>query len=360
MMWFYSLLAQVPFPDGSPANDPVAQQATTNVTVVGAKGAEYALNGSKAAAAAAVSNLKGFWELYTTPRGVYWLTMIKALSPLLILGFYCWAFVAVYKWNTSGRRTFPWETLLPVVIVIFLFANNGTLLSGLVQAAHFLPEKITAVILDTSVKGVTGREQIQAAAANSAYHAVLDKKLSACTVSKTKDACVQDAYKEAQAQADQANRIGAPTPQGNGPLDIVAAPFTAAADSLRLAFVGAFVLGLTSLSYCSYLAFGLIQVLWASLAPVFTAMHLIPNAPNLKVFFSGFIGISLAGIFNAAFQVGSSMMLATASDWDPLVLPIMTGLLGPVFSFFIAYLGITGVYATIGTAANAASKFIKK
>jgi uncharacterized integral membrane protein len=309
---FYALLAQVPFPAGSAANSPVAQQTTTNVSGLGSLGAAGTLNGAKAAASASVSQLKGLWELYTTPSGVYWLTIIQSLSPLLIVGFFCWAFVAVYKWNTSGRRIFPWDTLLPVIIVIFLFANNGTLLSGIVQAIHFLPEKITSVILDTAVKGVTGRQMIQATAANNAYKSVLNDKLSQCTDSKTRDACRQNAVKEAEAQANQANRIGVPTPQGNGITDVLAAPFMAAVGNVKLAFIGAAIGILTTLAYSSHLFFGLIQVLWASLAPVFTAMHLIPNAPNLKVFFSGFIGISLAIIFNSAFQVGTAMLLATA------------------------------------------------
>jgi uncharacterized integral membrane protein len=360
MNGFYALLAQVPFPAGSAATDPLAKEATTNVTGLGSLGAEGTLNGAKAAAGASVSQLKGLWELYTTPNGVYWLTIIKALSPLLIVGFFCWALVSVYKWNTSGRRIFPWDTLLPVIIVIFLFANNGMLLSGLVQAARFLPEKITSVILDTAVTGITGRQMIQATAANNAYKSVLNDKLSQCTDTKTKEACYQNAYKEAQAQANQANRIGVPTPQGNGITDVLAAPFMAVAGGVKLAFIGATIGILTTVSYTSHLFFGLIQVLWASLAPIFTALHLIPNAPNLKVFFSGFIGISLAIIFNSAFQVGTAMLLSTAGDWDPLVLPLLNGLLGVVFSGFIAYLGITGVYATIGTVAGGAAKIIGK
>lgn len=358
MIWFYALLAQVPFPAGSPANDPVAQQTTTSVTGLGSYSAQQSLTGAKTAAGAAVSQLKDMWELYTTPTGVYWLTLLKALQPLLIVGFFCWAFVAVYKWNTSGRRIFPWETLLPVIIVIFLFANNGTLLSGLVQAFHFLPEKINTLILDTAVKGVTGRQLLQNVNAKSAYNQVLSDKLSQCTNPKTKDACVQDAYKEVAAQANQANRLGVPAPDEN--TNILTAPLMGIMGGFKLGMVQAFTYLLTTSSYASFFVFGLIQVLWSSLAPIFTATHLIPNAPNLKVFFSGFIGISLALIFNSAFQVGSALLLATASDWDPLLLPFMTGLIGPVFAFLIAYLGITGVYATIGTAANAASKFIKK
>jgi hypothetical protein len=355
-MYLYSLLAQVPFPASSSSS----VQPSTPVSELGAEGAKATLEASKAAAEASVAQLKGLWELYTTPTGIYWLTLIKALSPLLIVGFFCWAFVSVYKWNTSGRRVFPWETLLPVLIVIFLLGNNGTLLSGIVQAAHFLPDKVNSMILDTAVKGVTGRQMIQQGNAKAAYKSVLEDKSKQCKDDKTKNTCLQNVLKEARSQADQANRIGVPVSEGNGPMDILGAPLKGLFGGIKLGMIGAIIGILTTLAYLSHLFFGLIQVLWASLAPVFTVMHLIPNAPNLKVYFSGFIGISLALIFNSAFQVGTAMLLATASDWDPLALPLMNGLLGVVFSALIAYLGITGVYATIGTVGGGVAKMIGK
>jgi hypothetical protein len=358
MIRLYSLLAQVPFPNGS---NPVAEQATsTNVSQTGAASAALSLEGSKAAAGLAVKTLNGLWELYTTPSGVYWITLIRGLAPLLILGFFFWAFTAVFKWNTSGRRNFPWDALTPVIIVIFLFAKNGTLLSGMVQVAHFLPTKINTTILDTAVQGITGREMIQKTNAKNAYNQTLKEKGSACVGQKDQDKCYENAKNDATAQAENANRGGLPIQQPNlNALDIALNPVKTIASGFKLQMIGATIAILTVLAYGSHLFFGLIQVLWASLAPIFTALHLVPNAPNLKVFFSGFIGISLAIIFNSAFQVGTAMLLATASDWDPLLLPIMNGFLGIIFSGFIAYLGITGVYATIGTVASGGAKLIK-
>ena len=358
---FYALLAQVPFPDGSavPSTPPFAEQSSTQVTQLGSSASQEALNGAKAASGAAVSQLKGFWELYTTPNGVYWLSILKAITPLMVVGFVCWAFVALYQWNTSGRGNFPWKTLTPVVLVIFLLGNNGSLLSAIVQAVHFLPDKVEAVILDTAVKGITGREIIQQVNAKAAYDQVFNAKAQQCTDPRTHDDCINQARSQAQSNARQANPSGTPV-STNGIKNIFAIPATLAYTGIKMGVIGAIIGMLTSLSYASHIFFGLIQVLWASLAPVFTALHLIPNAPNLKIFFSGFIGISLGVIFNAAFQVGTAMMLATAGEWDPLILPLMNGILGPVFAFFMAYQGITGVYSTIGTAANASSTAVSR
>ena len=359
---FYALLAQVPFPDGSavPSTPPFAEQSSTQVTQLGSSASQEALNGAKAASGAAVSQLKGFWELYTTPNGVYWLTILKAITPLMVVGFVCWAFVALYQWNTSGRGTFPFKTLTPVILVIFLLGNNGGLLSAIVQAAHFLPEKINAVILDTAVKGITGREMIQQVNAKAAYQQTFNDRMRQCSaVIKDPVQCKRNVTQQSNTVARQANPSGTPV-SINGINDILALPATLTYAGIKMGMIGAIIGALTSLSYVSHIFFGLTQVLWASLAPVFTALHLIPNAPNLKIFFSGFIGISLGVVFNSAFQVGTAMMLATAGEWDPLILPLMNGILGPVFALFMAYQGITGVYATIGTAANASSSAVSR
>jgi hypothetical protein len=364
MTRFYALLSQVPpFPNGSspvPSTAPIAGQSSTQVTQLGSSASQDALNGAKAASSAAVSQLKGFWELYTTPNGVYWLSILKAITPLMVVGFVCWAFVALYQWNTSGRGNFPWKTLTPVVLVIFLLGNNGRFLSAIVQAVHFLPDKIEAVILDTAVKGVTGREVIQQVNAKAAYQQTYSDKMRQClAVIKDSNQCKDSVTKEANIVARQANPSGTPV-STNSITDVLALPVTLTYAGIKMGMIGAIIGMLTSFSYASHIFFGLIQVLWASLAPVFTALHLIPNAPNLKVFFSGFIGISLGIVFNSAFQVGTAMMLATAGDWDPLILPLMNGFLGPTFAFFMAYQGITGVYSTIGTSANAVSRIFKK
>jgi hypothetical protein len=361
---FYALLSQVPpFPNGSspvPSTPPIVEQSSPQVSQVGGATSQAALDGAKAASSAAVANLKGFWELYTTPNGVYWLSILKAITPLMVVGFVCWAFVALYQWNTSGRGNFPWKTLTPVILVIFLLGNNGRLLSAIVQAAHFLPDKVEAVILDTAVKGITGREVLQQANAKAAYQQTYNDRMSQCQGGasiKDYQKCREDVKNASAKAAQQATPTGIPA-NINNPLDILALPVTLTYTGAKMGMIAAIIGALTSLAYVSHIFFGLVQVLWASLAPVFTALHLIPNAPNLKVFFSGFIGISLGVVFNSAFQVGTAMMLATAGDWDPLILPLMNGVLGPVFALFIAYQGITGVYSTIGTTAFAVSRVV--
>ncbi len=345
-----SAVSIAPFPNGS-ASD--ASQVSTE----GAAGGAGALEYSKESGGAAVDSLKNLWSLFVSSDGVYWVSLLNGIRPLLVIGFFFWAGQTIYKWNFESKR-FPWDTTVPLLLSVVLLYNNAIALSALEQAMAAVPNKITAAILDTAVKGVTGRQKIQQVAARNAYNQAFREKAGQCTSEKDYAACIAQAKDDAQKASEQILPTGSPKETEGD--NIFSSLGKKLFSGIKMGMIAAIIGVLTTLSYTSHLVLGLVQVLWASLGLVFAGMNLIPNAPNLKVFFSGFIGISLAMVFNAAFQVAAALMMATAGDLDPLVMPLLVGLFGTIFSCLIAYLGISGAYAGIGVISSGAARLVRR
>jgi hypothetical protein len=353
-------VASAPFPTA---------ESTPTVTQSGANSAVQVLKSSRDAGALATKQLSYLWDMFTKSDGLFWLILYKSINPLLVVGFACWAMKAGYDWNVSGSKHMKKEQYLSPFLVAIMVANNGMLMSFGIQATNLIPKNINDGILNTAIKGVTGRQVIQQGLAASMAAETFANKTRSCIDQKNKAECKAQAEKDAQAIAEANNPDGNPI----NPNDLAAGEVlkmesggifpnagAIAMQGIRLGMTAAIIGVLTTLSYASHLVFGLIQTMWAGMGLIFLGLHLIPGAWNLKVFFSGFLGISVAIIFNSAWQVSTSIMLASAAEWDPLILPLLNGFIGPLASLALAYLGITGAFQLIGNSVGGVARVIRR
>jgi hypothetical protein len=356
------LLAQAsaaPFPQG-----PGGGGVSTTVSQGGAQTAASALAGAKASGDLATQQLSGIWDLTTKTDGLWWLMFYDAIKPILLIGFLCWAGVSIYTAQSKGRYALKKEQFLAPILVAFLLFNNGLLLSFGLQVVYLVPKNINDRILNTAIQGITGKALIQQGINKSLYNSVLSDALKACSgitdPAKLKT-CQDDATAKANAAAKAANPSGSAIPNLSNPsvTDILTLPGSIALEGFRLSIQAAIIGVLTTVSYASHLIFGLLQALWGMFALFFCGMHLIPGAPNLIFYLAGFSGISIAILFNSAWQVLSALLLATASDWDPLLFPLFTGFIGPLAAAFMGFMGFNGALALVGSGLSGVARIIK-
>ena len=356
------LLAQsgaAPFPQG-----PGGGGVSTTVTQGGAQTATQVLTGAKASGDLANQQLSGIWDMLTKTDGLWWLMFLDAIKPILLIGFLSWVGYAVYINQSKGGIGIRKEQFFAPILVAFLLFNNGTLLSFAVQAANMIPKSINDRILNTAIQGISGKALIQQGMNKALYNTVLADALTACSSitdpAKLKQ-CQDDAVIKADTAAKAANPSGSAIPNLSNPgvQGILALPGAIAMEGFKLSIKGAIIDILNTSSYGSHLIFGLMKSIWGMFALLFCAMHLIPGAPNLVMYFAGFMGVSIAIVVNSAWQVLCALLLATASDWDPLLFPFFTGLVGPLGAALIGFLGFDGVLALIGTGLSGVAKIIK-
>jgi hypothetical protein len=340
---------------------PFSGDAAPTVNQGGADSAVQVLQSSRDAGALATKQLSYLWDMFTKSDGLFWLILYKSINPLLVIGFTCWTLKATYDWNVSGSKYIKKEQYIGPLLVAVMIANNGMLMSFSIQAVYLIPRSITDGILNTAIKGVTGRQMIQKGLAASSAAEAFANKTRSCIDQKNKAECEAQAKKDAESIAEAQNPDGNPI----NPVDLAtggvfrnAGAF--AMQGIRLGMTAAIIAVLTTLSYASHLIFGLIQTMWAGMGLIFLGLHLIPGSWNLKVFFSGFLGISVAIVFNSAWQVSTSIMLASAAEWDPLILPLLNGFIGPIASLALAYLGITGAFQLIGNSVGGVARVIRR
>lgn len=355
----YLLAQTAPFPIGPGGGgvDTVVSQQT-------AKTATDALAGAKGAGEAASKTLSSIWDLTTKTDGLWWLMLYDAIKPLLLLGFVAWVGVAVYDNATKGGIGIKKERFLAPILVAVLLFNNGLLLSFSLQVAHLIPKSINDRILETSIQGISGKARIQQGLNQALYNSTLNDATKACGSIQDSDAkkvCLDSAQKQAEDLANKENPSGSNLPKGNSIGEVFGAVFTGklALEGFRLSIQAAIIGILTTAAYASHLVFGLLQAIWGMFALFFCGMHLIPGAPDLRFYFSGFLGISIAILFNSAWQVLSALLLATAADWDPLLFPLFTGFIGPFAAALIGFMGFQGAIALVGSSLRGGASILR-
>lgn len=333
------LLAQVP--PSNPVPFPSSGGDGSSVTDVGVHTGTEALENARNAGDVAASSLDRIWAELVTPQSPFYSGLIHGLAPLVVIGFLFWAGMWAYEMIHSGFSRLPIHKVIwPLVVILFLH-NDGLLLASTTLAMKNLTYSLNDGILNSTIEGIVVKRAIQQINFNTAYYNYLQQQYEACAgkPNQQKKEC-EDKAKDAAAKLGQQARAassGVVQPAWWNPGGVVS--------YIKLAFEQWLIGMLMVISGVFHWGFAFCLAIWALTGPLWLALTLLPIATRgVYTFVSGFFGIGLMVCSFSLILGAVSVSLAQAANGDPLLFPMVAGLLSPIFAFFIGTAGGIGIF----------------
>lgn len=330
------VLAQsgVPFPTGT---DGIAGDATLD---------------SQAWISDLVGSFDTLWDTYLSLDSPYFAILLQATSYIVALGFMFWAIAAVYKWQASSYRQFPWQMIYTPLVVVFLFANGGQLTLLGLQAYKNLVYGANNYLLTQTYNGVAGRDLIKNANLQQGLNQTYQQKREPCfsLSGLAQEQCLTEVDAEMDAAAAE---LGADATSGWSFLNPVGRFFN---DFTQLVVTGflSFIAGTFHLIMAYALA------VWASSAPLWIAISLYPAAKSgLQIFISGLFAGMLSIWMFTILQIALASQQSTALGFHGLLYPFLGGFINPFLALFAGSMGFSAVFAAAGAAFTTSLKVVR-
>lgn len=332
------VLAQsgVPFPAGT-GTDGMAGDATLD---------------SQAWISEVVGTFDTLWDTYLSIDSPYFAILLQATSYIVAVGFMLWGFSAVYKWQASSYKQFPWQMIYTPLVVVFLFANGGQLTLLGLQAYKNLVYGANNYLLTQTYNGVSGRDLIKNANLQQGLSNTYQQKQEACFALSglEQEQCLAEVDAE---MAEAAAQLGEDSPSSWSFLNPVGRFFN---DFTQLVVTGflSFIAGAFHLIMAYALA------VWASSAPIWIAISLYPAAKSgLQIFISGLFAAMLSVWMFTILQIALASQQSTALGFHGLLYPFLGGFINPFLALFAGSMGFSAVFAAAGVAFGTSLKVLR-
>ncbi|OKH17667.1 hypothetical protein [[Limnothrix rosea] IAM M-220] len=291
------------------------------------------------------------WDTYLSLDSPYFAILLQATTYIVAVGFMLWAIAAVYKWQTSSYKQFPWQMIYTPLLVVFLFANGGQLTLLGLQAYKNLVYGANDYMLTQTYNGVSGRDLIKNANLQQGLNNTYQQKRESCFALNGQEAtqCLEEVEAEMQAAAE---KLGEQSSSG-WTFNPVGRMFN---DFMQLVVTGflSFMAGTFHLIMAYALA------VWASSAPIWIAIALYPAAKSsLQIFVSGLFAAMLSIWMFTILQIALASQQSAALGIHGLLYPFLGGFINPFLALFAGSMGFSAVFAASGVAMNTGVKLLR-
>ncbi len=356
-IWFLALLAVLAYtPIHLPAMaNTVAFLDWYEPEAVESLSSTEAIEAQKLVGQTIAQSFSDVWDRFISTDSVFWSSMLAGFSYLLVVGFAGWLMYAVWQWHTSNPKRFPWEQMYVPLLVVILYANDGQLMVTTAHMGRTLINGTNEKLLDQAVDGVTGRQHLQNRNLETAYNRVVDAKSDRCDrleIGEKQEACKQEVKEEAAALAEALSKEsgggfkGLPDPVGN----LVYSAFEQVAVGV-LTFSNAF--------FHLFLAY--ILAVWASTAPFWAALHLIPSqSRGFRIYLSGFLAAGTAVLLYTTLSIAAASQLDSLNTAHSILYPTITGLINPIIALLGGAIGFNAVLSGTGAIAVGIGRLVRR
>lgn len=333
---------------GNPVPFP-SRPAGTTVTDVGVNNGTQALENARNAGDLAASGLDRIWTELVTPDSPFYSGLIHGLAPLVVIGFLFWGGIWAFEMLHHGFSQMPLQKVLWPIIVILFLHGNGLLLASTTLVMKNLTYTLNNGILNSTIQGIVVKRAIQQIQFDAAYRNYLQQQYRACEgkTGKQKLECEDKALVAANKLAQQARGANSGIPQpgiwNRGGV----------VSYIKLAFEQWLIGILASISGLFHWGFSFCLAIWGLTGPLWLSITLLPiPTRGIYTFVSGFFGFSTMIVSFSLILGAVSVSLAQAANGDPLLFPLVAGLLSPFLAFVIGAGGALGMFVGLGRMAT--------
>lgn len=287
---------------------------------------------------------------------------------------------AVPFFNTIIKEGYSEKTInqviYPLIVVLMLAVNNGSLLANTSLLFRNTIEYVDVQIQSKTIRGIAIEQAIKQSDLNSAYRQILSQKISDCNSQSSMEknpngidlqtACMSNAVNEVVKSAEDYKARNQAT---NYILKIVD-------DLKKVVFGGAEAVAKLPGQYINssvqkvlLVIFGTMKIAFvflieiaslinAYIAPIFVALSLIPGQGKLiHAWLSGWLGLGLIKVSYTLIIGIATTSIVNADDTDPLLLPLLLGVLSPILALAIASGGGVALFNGLAGVAGGSLRF---
>lgn len=341
LLW---LLAQA-----APANPvpfPSMPAPGTGVTETGVENGTRILEGARNAGDATASGLNRIWTELVTPESPFYSGLIHGLAPLVLIGFLFWGAMWAYEMLHHGFSRTPLQKVIWPIIVILFLHSDGLLLASTTLVMKNLTYSVNDGILNSTIDGIVVKRAIQQINFNTAQSNYLKEQQKACEgkPENQRQECKHKAVEATNKLAQKAREANAGVPRTGW--------WNLGAD-IKLLFEEWLIGILMAISGLFHWGFAFCLAIWGLTGPLWLSITLLPiPTKGLYTFVSGFFGFSMMIVSFSMILGAVSVSLAQAANGDPLLFPLVAGLLSPFLAFAIGTGGAVGMFLGLGRMAT--------
>ena len=255
----------------------------------------------------------------------------------------------LYEIIQQGFSRIPLHQVIWTLIVILFLHGDGLLLASSTLVMKDLTYNLDNSILNSTIEGIVVKRAIQQIHFNAALQNYRDQQRKACEgkTGKQKNECLQKvelATNELARKAREAN-TGVPQSAWWNPGAIVS--------TAKLALQEWLIGILMAISGMFHWGFGFCLAMWALTGPLWISITLLPiPTKGLYTFISGFFAFGIMIVSFSMMLGAASVSLAQAANGDPLLFPLVVGVLSPFLAFIIGVGGGVGMFIGLGRMAT--------
>jgi hypothetical protein len=325
---------------------------------------------AKNAGKLAVEAFNGNWiELGSGKSYIYTATVKGSLGFATIL-VTVWA---VPFFNTIMREGYSERTInqliYPLVVVFMLAIHNGSLLSSTSLMFRNTTNYVNSSILETTINGIKVEQAIRQSNLNSAYKQILSQKVTECRSQSTietnqegidlQSACINKAADDVVKAAEDYKAQNQASSYNLNILDDLKKIVLGGVEGItklpaqytNSAVQGALLIIFPTIQMGFIFLIEIASLINAYVAPIFVALSLIPGQGKLiHAWLSGWLGLALVKISYTLIIGIATSSIVNVDDTNPLLLPLLLGVLSPILALAIAsgggvalFNGLTGV-----------------
>ncbi len=339
--------------------------------------AELAKNAGKLS----VEAFNGNWVELGAGKSYIFLATVKVSLGFATILVTVWA---VPFFNTIIKEGYSEKTInqliYPLLVVLMLAINNGSLLSSTSLLFRNTANYVNYQILETTVNGIVLEQAIRQSNLNSAYKQILSNKVTECrsqsSIEKNQNGvdlqttCIDNAIIEVAKSAEDDKARNQASGYSLNILDgfnKLATDIKGSAEAIaklpaqytNFAVQGALLVIFPTMQMGFIFLIEIASLINAYIAPIFVAVSLIPGQGKLiHVWLSGWLGLGLVKVSYTLIIGIATSSIVNVDDANPLLLPLMLGVLSPILALAIASGGGMALFSGLAGVAGGSLRFL--
>jgi hypothetical protein len=320
---------------------------------------------AKNAGRLSVETFNGNWVELGTGKSYIFLATVKVSLGFATILVTVWA---VPFFNTIIKEGYSEKTInqliYPLLVVFMLAIHNGSLLYSTSLLFRNTINYVDNKLLTTTINGIAIEQAIRQSNLNSAYKQILSQKVTECRLQSSTEKNQNGVDLQTACEDYKAKN----TTSGYN-LNIL--------DDLKKAVLGG-VEGIAKLpaQYTNSAVQGALLIIFptiqmgfiflieiaclinAYIAPIFVALSLIPGQGKLiHAWLSGWLGLALVKISYTLIIGIATSSIVNVDDTNPLLLPLLLGVLSPILALAIASGGGIALFNGLAGVAGGSLRF---
>jgi hypothetical protein len=347
---------------------------STNIMTNAAGIAELAKNAGKLSFEA----FNGNWVELGTGKSYIFLATVKVSLAFATILIAIWA---VPFFNTIIKEGFSEKTInqlvYPLLVVFMLAIHNGSLLASTSLLFRNTINYVDNSILATTINGIKVEQAIRQSNLSSAFKQILSQKVTECRLQSLTEknqngvdlqtACVENTITEVLKSSEDYKAQNTTSGYNLNILDDLKKAVLGGVEGIaklpaqytNSAVQGALLIIFPTMQMGFVFLIEIASLINAYIAPIFVALSLIPGQGKLiHAWLSGWLGLALVKISYTLIIGIATSSIVNVDDTNPLLLPLLLGVLSPILALAIASGGGIALFNGLAGVASGSLRFL--